>query len=71
MAFVTLKEGVVWRADFEAEVIAFCRDNLAHFKCPKHVVHLVEGLPKTTTGKIQKVDLRVMAKAAAAASHKK
>ena len=43
----------------EEEIIAFCRDNLAHFKCPKHVVF--RALPKTSTGKIQKFLLREQA----------
>ncbi len=38
------------------DVIAFCRDNLAHYKCPKSVVF--GELPKTSTGKIQKFKLR-------------
>jgi fatty-acyl-CoA synthase len=58
-AFVELKPG---HADVvEADLIAFCRDNLARFKCPKHVVFC--ELPKTTTGKIQKFRLREQAKA--------
>ena len=40
----------------EAAVIAFCRENLAHFKAPKKVVF--GELPKTSTGKIQKFKLR-------------
>jgi len=40
----------------EQEIIDFCRDNLAHFKCPKSVVF--GELPKTSTGKIQKFKLR-------------
>ncbi|MCH7796485.1 MAG: hypothetical protein IH900_15295, partial [Proteobacteria bacterium] len=43
-----------------AEIIAFCRDNMAHFKAPKHVVF--GPLPKTSTGKIQKYVLRERAK---------
>ncbi|ROZ74403.1 acyl-CoA synthetase [Ramlibacter sp. WS9] len=43
----------------EAELIAFCRDRLAHFKCPRRVVFT--ELPKTATGKIQKFRLREMA----------
>jgi fatty-acyl-CoA synthase len=66
MAFVVLKAGVVWEAPLEAELIAYCRAHLAHFKCPKHAVHLAEGLPKTSTGKVQKFELRLLAKAAAA-----
>jgi fatty-acyl-CoA synthase len=44
----------------EADLIAFCRENLAHFKCPKHIIFC--ALPKTTTGKIQKFRLREQAK---------
>jgi len=40
----------------ESEIIDFCRQNLAHFKCPKTVVF--GALPKTSTGKIQKFKLR-------------
>ena len=55
-AFVELKPGA---ALSEAEVIAFCRDNLAHFKCPRAVVF--GELPRTSTGKIQKGPLRTVA----------
>ena len=57
-AFVTLKEGA---SATEAELIAFARDNLAHFKAPKTVVF--GPLPKTSTGKIQKFKLRDQASA--------
>ena len=40
----------------EHEIIDFCRDNMAHFKCPTRVVF--GDLPKTSTGKIQKFVLR-------------
>ncbi len=53
-AFVNLKAG--FEQISERDLIDFCRDNLAHFKCPKHVVF--EELPKTSTGKIQKFKLR-------------
>jgi fatty-acyl-CoA synthase len=43
----------------EQEIIGFCRENLAHFKCPRRVVFT--DLPKTSTGKIQKFKLRQMA----------
>ncbi len=57
-AFVELKPGVAEpSAD---EVIAFCRANMAHFKCPRHVVF--GALPKTSTGKVQKFVLRELAK---------
>ena len=42
------------------EIIDFCRDNLAHFKCPKTVIF--GPLPKTSTGKIQKFKLREQAR---------
>jgi acyl-CoA synthetase (AMP-forming)/AMP-acid ligase II len=40
-----------------AEVIAFARDRLAHFKCPTGVV-VAESLPRTATGKVIKAELR-------------
>ncbi len=52
-AFVTLKPGA--RVS-EPVVIDYCRDRLAHFKCPKQVAF--GDLPKTSTGKIQKFRLR-------------
>jgi fatty-acyl-CoA synthase len=52
-AFVTLRPGMSASAE---EIIAFCRENLAHYKCPRHVVFT--DLPKTSTGKIQKFALR-------------
>ena len=57
-AFVTLKPEAAATAD---EIIAFCREHLAHFKAPRTV--LFEALPKTSTGKIQKFALRERAKA--------
>ncbi len=60
-AFVELKEGAKTDA---AEIIAFCRERLAHFKAPKAVVF--GTLPKTSTGKIQKFVLREQAKGAQA-----
>jgi len=44
-----------------AEIIKYCRENMAHFKCPKYVVF--GPLEKTPTGKIQKFLLREKAKA--------
>jgi 3-(methylthio)propionyl---CoA ligase len=57
-AFVEKKPGN--DAVTEAELVAHCRENLAHFKCPKTVIF--GELPKTTTGKIQKFRLREQAK---------
>ena len=56
-AFVTLKPGDDTGA---GDIIAYCKDNMAHFKAPKTVVF--GELPKTSTGKIQKVVLRNRAK---------
>ena len=52
-AFIELKEG---QNPSEKEIIDYCRDNMAHYKCPRHVVF--GPLPKTSTGKIQKFKLR-------------
>ncbi|MCF4165351.1 acyl-CoA synthetase [Zavarzinia compransoris] len=57
-AFISLKAG---ESLTEAEVIAFCKDNLAGYKVPRTVVF--EELPKTSTGKVQKFILRDRAKA--------
>jgi 3-(methylthio)propionyl---CoA ligase len=58
-AFVELKPGAKATAE---ELIAWCRQNLAAYKCPRHVVFA--EIPKTSTGKIQKFKLREMAKEA-------
>ncbi|GHO52533.1 AMP-binding enzyme [Ktedonobacter robiniae] len=52
-AFVTLKPE---REATEEGIIAFCRERLAHFKCPTAVEFGL--LPKTSTGKVQKYVLR-------------
>ena len=57
-AFVTIKPGAEpVSAD---EILAWCRDHLAHYKVPRHVVF--GPLPKTSTGKTQKYVLREHAK---------
>ena len=56
-AFVELIEG---KSSSEEEIITFCRETLAGFKLPKKVVFA--SLPKTSTGKIQKFELRKQAK---------
>ena len=53
VAFVTLKPGQTLD---EAALIAYARDNMAHFKAPKKIVF--GDLPKNATGKIQKFVLR-------------
>ena len=57
-AFVMLKPGA--HAVVAEDIIAWCRANLAHFKAPRAVVF--GPLPKTSTGKIQKFELRQRAK---------
>ena len=52
-AFIEAKEGA---SITKEEVIKFCKENLANFKVPKEVIF--RELPKTSTGKIQKVELR-------------
>jgi fatty-acyl-CoA synthase len=57
-AFIELKPGATSTPE---ELIGWCREHLARFKCPRHVVFA--EIPKTSTGKIQKFQLREMAKA--------
>jgi fatty-acyl-CoA synthase len=52
-AFVTLNDGATADA---GEIIAFCRERLAHYKCPDSIEF--GPLPKTSTGKTQKFVLR-------------
>ncbi len=52
-AFITLKDGATAT---EAEIMAWCKTKMAGFKTPKTVVF--GPLPKTSTGKIQKFELR-------------
>ncbi|MGE5547692.1 MAG: acyl-CoA synthetase [Solirubrobacterales bacterium] len=56
-AFINLKDGA---EASEADIIAFCRSHMAHFKAPRTIVF--GALPKTSTGKIQKFMLRQKAK---------
>ncbi len=57
-AFIELKPGAAATAE---EIMAWCREGLAAYKCPRHVVFT--EIPKTSTGKIQKFVLRERAKA--------
>jgi fatty-acyl-CoA synthase len=52
-AFVTLNDGASASPD---EIIEFCRQRLAHYKCPDSIEF--GPLPKTSTGKVQKFALR-------------
>ena len=57
-AFIELRPGASATAE---ELIEWCRQHLARFKVPRHIVFA--EVPKTSTGKIQKFRLREMAKA--------
>jgi acyl-coenzyme A synthetase/AMP-(fatty) acid ligase len=50
-------EGVAGTDELAAELMAFCRDHLAHFKCPRSFDFVAE-LPREDTGKIFKRKLR-------------
>jgi long-chain acyl-CoA synthetase len=52
-AFVVLKNGSEASED---DLIAFCREHLADYKCPK-TIHFVEDIPKGPTGKLLKREL--------------
>ena len=56
-AFVELRPGATATAE---EIIAWCKEKLARYKCPSCVMFV--ELPKTSTGKIQKFKLRDLAK---------
>jgi fatty-acyl-CoA synthase len=56
-AFIELRPGKSATAD---ELIAWCRDKLARYKVPRHIVFA--EVPKTSTGKIQKFRLREIAR---------
>ncbi|KAE8686570.1 putative acyl-activating enzyme 12, peroxisomal [Hibiscus syriacus] len=62
-AFLAVKENECGGKDdvTEADIITYCRKNLPHFMVPKKV-EFVPKLPKTSTGKIQKFQLRALAK---------
>ncbi len=57
LAWVKLKNG---HCVTEAELCAFCRETLAHFKAPRYW-KFVESFPTTVTGKIQKFKIREQA----------
>ena len=61
LAFVELKPGATVTA---SELVAHCKALLAGYKVPREI--LFEPIPKTSTGKIQKFQLRERAKSAAA-----
>lgn len=54
VALVLLRDG---DSVSEEDLIAFCREKMAHFKCPSQI-RFVDELPRTATGKLQKYKLR-------------
>jgi long-chain acyl-CoA synthetase len=56
-AVVQLAPGFLAGPEIEAELIAFCRENLAHHKCPRSIDFEAE-LPRLPTGKLYKASLR-------------
>jgi long-chain acyl-CoA synthetase len=63
-AVVQPAEGVEGTEELAQELMAFCREHLAHFKCPRSV-DFVPTLPREDTGKIFKRKLREQYRAAA------
>ena len=53
-AFVSIKDGAEVTIE---EIIAFCKERLAAYKCPR-IVEVIDDLPKTVTGKILRRELR-------------
>jgi long-chain acyl-CoA synthetase len=68
-AVVQLADGVEPSDALGAELIEYCREHLAHFKCPR-TVNFTEQLPREDTGKIFKRKLRDQYRAAAEAGKK-
>jgi fatty-acyl-CoA synthase len=58
-AFVELRPGSAVTVE---ELVEWCRQGLARYKCPRHIIFI--DVPRTSTGKIQKFKLREMAKEA-------
>jgi long-chain acyl-CoA synthetase len=56
-AVVQLVAGVEAGPETERELIAFCKEHLAHFKCPRSV-DFTDELPRLPTGKLYKRLLR-------------
>lgn len=57
VGFVVLREDVEAGEGFAEELIEYCRREMADYKRPRHI-ELVDELPKTATGKIQRYKLR-------------
>ena len=67
LAVVQLRDGVEPGEALAEELIAYCRERLAHYKCPRRV-DFVDELPRTDAGKLYKRRLRDEYRAAHAAA---
>ncbi|MEA4923603.1 MAG: AMP-binding protein [Eubacteriaceae bacterium] len=56
-ATVVLTEGTEPAKALSNEIMAYSKEHMAHYKCPR-IVEFVEELPKTISGKVRRVDLR-------------
>jgi acetyl-CoA synthetase len=56
-AFIILAEGYIPEEKLAKDLFAYCRMNLARYKMPR-IIQFVPSLPKTTSGKIRRVELR-------------
>jgi long-chain acyl-CoA synthetase len=56
-AVAVLHDSVEANTDLEQDLIAYCRDRIAHFKCPRSV-SFVDELPRSGPGKVLRRDLR-------------
>ncbi|MBD0363997.1 MAG: benzoate-CoA ligase family protein, partial [Coleofasciculus sp. C3-bin4] len=68
VAYVSLKPGQEPSPELEDSIRKFAKQRLPHFKAPK-IVHFVENLPRTSTGKIHRKFLEKKQKIAAYQSH--
>jgi long-chain acyl-CoA synthetase len=57
LSVVELQPGYEGTPELSAELIAYCRDQLAHFKCPRSIAYL-DKLPRSDAGKLLKRELR-------------
>lgn len=54
-AVVVLNDGI---SAFEEDIIAYCKTQIAGFKCPRSITFQTEPLPLSGAGKILKTELR-------------
>ncbi|MEG0392968.1 MAG: AMP-binding protein, partial [Anaerovoracaceae bacterium] len=56
-ATIVLVEGTEGTNDLAKEIMAYAKEHMAHFKCPRRI-EFVKDLPKTISGKVRRVELR-------------